>query len=35
MELTNVTNEIVGKFKNYVEKTGIDWIGSALEEEEV
>jgi len=35
MELTNVTTEMMYRFKEYVEKTGTDWIGSALEDGEV
>jgi hypothetical protein len=33
MELIGMTIEMKYKFREYVEKTGIDWLESALEEE--
>jgi hypothetical protein len=32
MELVEMTKEMVYRFREYVEKTGIEWIESGLEE---
>ena len=32
MELAEMTKEVVYRFREYVEKTGTEWIGSGLEE---
>lgn len=34
LEWTNVSVEMVCRFREYVEKTGTDWMGSALNQEE-
>jgi len=35
MELNkNMTSEMIWRFREYVEKSGTDWVESALEEEE-
>ena len=32
MEWTNVTDEIMNRFREYVKKAGTDWMDSAIEE---